>query len=138
MVEKLRRMGHDAIAVTEHGNLYSLVRANKACHEAGIKHIIGCEFYVAPHSRFDKQSKKGDVVYNHLIVLAKDRVGYEQIIRMCSLGFSEGFYYKPRIDEELLFGTEPGHLVVTTACIGSAFAQSIFNGSADSVLPMLQ
>lgn len=128
MIKKLKDMGHRAVAVTDHGVMYSLVRVNKACREAGIKHVIGCEFYVAPHSRFDKQAKKGEAVYNHLIVLAKDKIGYNQLINMCSLGFMEGFYYKPRIDEDLLFGQEKGHLIVTTACIGSAFAQSLMNG----------
>lgn len=128
LAKKLKNIGQTAVAITEHGNMYSLVRANIECKNVGIKHIIGCEFYVAPTSRFDKVTKKGEARYNHLIVLAKDLIGYKQLIRMCSLGYLEGFYYRPRIDEELLFSMEPGHLIVTTACIGSSFAQDIVNG----------
>lgn len=128
LAQKLKNIGQTAVAITEHGNMYSLVRANIECKNVGIKHIIGCEFYVAPTSRFDKVTKKGEARYNHLIVLAKDLIGYKQLIRMCSLGYLEGFYYRPRIDEELLFSMEPGHLIVTTACIGSSFAQDIVNG----------
>lgn len=131
MVKKLQSIGHKAIAVTEHGNLYSLIKANKECRKAGIKHIIGCEFYVAPISMYDKTSKKGESVYNHLIVLAKNRKGYEQLIKMCSLGFKKGFYYKPRIDEELLFSVDGNNLIVTTACIGSKFAQLLFREDVD-------
>jgi DNA polymerase-3 subunit alpha len=138
MVNKLKSIGHKAVAVTEHGNMYSLVKVNKECREAGIKHIIGCEFYVAPISMSDKTSKKGESVYHHLIVLAKNRRGYEQLIKMCSLGFKEGFYYKPRIDEELLFGMDGNNIIVTTACIGSKFANLIFKEDIDGCKAVIE
>ena len=91
----------DAIALTDHGVMYGAIDFYKACKSNGVKPIIGCEVYVAPRSRFDKDPTK-DNKYNHLILLAKDNNGYKNLSKLVSIGFTEGFYYKPRIDLETL------------------------------------
>ena len=98
---RAKELGMDAIAITDHGVMYGAIDFYKACKKEGIKPIIGCEVYVAPRSRFDKEPNI-DNKYYHLILLAKNNEGYKNISKLVSLGFVDGYYYKPRIDLEIL------------------------------------
>ena len=98
---RAKELGMDAIALTDHGVMYGAIDFYKACKKEGIKPIIGCEVYVAPRSRFDKEPNI-DNHYNHLILLAKNNQGYKNLSKLVSIGFVDGYYYKPRIDLEVL------------------------------------
>ena len=94
---RAREMGMDAIALTDHGVMYGVIDFYKACKKEGIKPIIGCEVYVANRTRFDKEANVD--WNNHLILLAKNNICYQNLTKLVSAGFTEGFYYKPRIDK---------------------------------------
>ena len=96
-----KELGMKAIAITDHGNMFGVIDFYKACKANDIKPIIGCEVYVAPRTRHDKDPNL-DSKYNHLILLAKNKQGYQNLSKLVSLGYTEGFYYKPRIDKEIL------------------------------------
>ena len=98
--KRAKELGMKAIALTDHGVMFGAVSFFKECQKEGIKPIIGCEVYVAPRSRFDKEANIDDK-YSHLILLAKNKKGYENLIKLVSIGFTEGYYYKPRIDLEV-------------------------------------
>lgn len=119
-----------ALAITDHGGLFGAVEFYEACMGAGIKPILGFEAYVAPHSRLDRMSSKDERSYNHLILLAKDNVGWKNIMRLSSIGYLEGFYYKPRIDNEVLRKYSEG-IIATSACVGGAIPQAILDGKRD-------
>ena len=108
-----------ALAITDHGNMYGAMEFYWACLDSGIKPIIGCEVYVAKKSRFDKDKENGG--YHHLILLAKDNEGYRNLSYLVSAGFTEGFYYKPRIDKELLQKYSKG-LICSSACLAGEIA----------------
>ena len=108
-----------ALAITDHGNMYGAMEFYWACLDSGIKPIIGCEVYVAKKSRFDKDKENGG--YHHLILLAKDNEGYRNLCYLVSAGFTEGFYYKPRIDKELLQKYSKG-LICSSACLAGEIA----------------
>ena len=118
-----KELGINSIALTDHGVMYGAIDFYKACKKEGIKPIIGSEVYVAPRSRFDKDPGI-DNKYNHLILLAKNNNGYKNLSKLVSLGFTEGYYYKPRIDLEIL---EKYHedIIVLSACLGGSLAQAI-------------
>ena len=120
---RAKELGMNSIALTDHGVMYGAIDFYKACKKEGIKPIIGCEVYVAPRSRFDKDPGI-DNKYNHLILLAKNNNGYKNLSKLVSLGFTEGYYYKPRIDLEIL---EKYHedIIVLSACLGGSLAQAI-------------
>ena len=122
-------MGMDAIAITDHGAMYGAIEFYKACKAEGIKPIIGCEMYVAPRSRFDKEAGI-DNKYNHLILLAKNNNGYKNLCKLVSIGFTEGYYYKPRIDLETL---EKYHedIICCSACLAGSVPQAILNGDME-------
>ena len=124
-----KEMGMDAIAITDHGVMYGAIEFYKACKEEGIKPIIGCEVYVAPRTRFDKESGI-DNKYNHLILLAKNNNGYKNLSKLVSIGFTEGYYYKPRIDLEVL---EKYHedLICCSACLAGSVPQAILDGNME-------
>ena len=96
-----KELGMDSIALTDHGVMFGVVDFYKECKKQGVKPIIGCEVYVAPRTRFDKEPNI-DNHYYHLILLAKNETGYKNLTHLVSMGFTEGFYYKPRIDYEIL------------------------------------
>jgi DNA polymerase III subunit alpha len=121
-----KELGMDAIAITDHGVMYGTIEFYKACKEEGIKPIIGCEVYVAPRTRFDKEAGI-DNKYNHLILLAKDNNGYKNLSKMVSIGFTEGYYYKPRIDLETLEKYHEG-LICCSACLAGSVPQAILSG----------
>ena len=124
-----KELGMDAIAITDHGVMYGAIEFYKACKDEGIKPIIGCEVYVAPRTRFDKESGI-DNKYNHLILLAKNNEGYKNLSKMVSIGFTEGYYYKPRIDLETLEKYHEG-LVCCSACLAGSLPQAILDGNME-------
>ncbi len=120
---RAKELGMKSIAITDHGVMYGVIDFYKACKKEGIKPIIGCEVYVAPRSRFDKEGGL-DKEYNHLILLAKDNVGYRNLSKLVSIGFTEGYYYKPRIDLEVLEKYHEG-LIALSACLAGSINQAI-------------
>ena len=123
---RAKELGMKAMAITDHGVMYGAIDFYKACQKEGIKPIIGCEVYVAPRSRHDKEPNI-DNKYNHLILLAKDQQGYKNLCKLVSIGFTEGYYYKPRIDLEVLEKYHEG-LICLSACLAGAVNQALLNG----------
>ncbi len=123
--KRVKECGQDAVAITDHGNLYGAIAFYNACKKEGVKPIIGCEVYVAPSSRFNKSS--GGDTYYHLVLLCKNEMGYKNLIYLVSKGFSEGFYIKPRIDEELLFSHCEG-LIALSACVSGKIPRLLLRG----------
>ena len=123
---RAKELGMNAIALTDHGVMYGAIDFYKACKKEGIKPIIGCEVYVAPRSRFDKEPNI-DNKYNHLILLAKNNQGYKNLSKLVSIGFVDGYYYKPRIDLEVLEKYSEG-LICLSACLAGAVNQALLNG----------
>lgn len=127
LVAKVKELGMKAVAITDHGVMYGAIDFYKECKANGIKPIIGCEMYVAKRSRFDKDANV-DNEYSHLILLAKDNEGYKNLIKLVSLSFTEGYYYKPRIDKEILRKYSKG-LICTSACLAGEVPSSILNNN---------
>lgn len=129
IIRKAKRMGQDAIAITDHGNMFGAVKAHKIAKEEGIKHIVGCEFYLTPvgKSRFEKDFKKGEKAYHHLVTLAKNKTGYQNLAKLSSMGYSDGFYRNPRIDREVLEAHKEG-LIITTSCVGGSVPMNAMDG----------
>ena len=123
---RAKELGMDAMAITDHGVMFGAIDFYKACKKEGIKPIIGCEVYVAPRSRFDREPGI-DNKYNHLILLAKNNQGYKNLSKLVSLGFIDGYYYKPRIDLEILEKYSEG-LVCLSACLAGSVNQALLNG----------
>src|SRR5437764_691065 len=125
LTDKARELKFPAIAVTDHGVLYGAIDFYQTAREHGIKPIIGCEVYVAPGSRLDKKTSAGGRdVYNHLVLLAKDEIGYANLIRLTTAAHLEGYYYKPRIDKELLAAHKEG-LIALSGCLASEIPECI-------------
>ncbi|WP_028561916.1 DNA polymerase III subunit alpha [Paenibacillus pinihumi] len=125
LVDKAAELGMDALALTDHGVMYGAIPFYRACKERGIKPIIGCEMYFTAGSRLDKGSRKDQPIY-HLIVLASNYTGYQNLMRLCSIGHLEGFHYKPRIDIETLSRHAEG-LIVLSACLGGEVSQHLLH-----------
>src|SRR6185503_18489128 len=120
-----------ALAITDHGVLYGAIDFYQAARAKGIKPIIGCEVYVAPGSRLEKKSSSGGRdVYNHLVLLAQDQAGYKNLIKLVTSAHLEGYYYKPRIDKELLAQHREG-LIVLSGCLASEIPQAIMQDQPD-------
>ena len=115
----------DSLAITDHGAMYGVIEFYQAAREVGIKPIIGCEIYIAPNSRFSRNA--GDKINYHLVLLAKNQTGYQNLIQLTTKAQLEGFYYKPRVDKELLEQYHEG-LIALTSCIGGEIPQLILNG----------
>lgn len=128
MVERAKELGMDALAVTDHGAMYGAIRFYKACRDAEIKPIIGCEIYISPKSRHEKTADDKD--YHHLILLAKDLTGYKNLMKIVSIAHLEGFYYKPRVDLEILNKYNEG-LICTTACLGGYVSEPLMQGKQE-------
>src|SRR5436190_13083864 len=126
LVEKAHALKFPALSLTDHGVLYGAIDFYQAARQAGIKPIIGCEVYVAPGSRLEKKSSGGSGrdVYNHLVLLAKDEVGYKNLIKLATAAHIEGFYYKPRIDKEILAQHHEG-LIALSGCLASEIPEAI-------------
>lgn len=134
LVKQVKELGMDSIAITDHGVMYGVIDFYKACKAEGIKPIIGCEVYVAPASRHNKTAS-GEGIYNHLVLLAENEQGYENLMKLVSRGFTEGFYYKPRIDLELLEEYHEG-IIATSACLAGPVSRKILYGSYDEAKDM--
>ena len=127
LVARAKELGMDSLAITDHGVMYGVIDFYKACKEAGIKPILGCEVYVAPGSRFDKTSGASDDKYNHLVLLAENNEGYNNLMKIVSRGFTEGFYYKPRVDKELLRKYSKG-IIALSACLAGEIPRFLTRG----------
>ena len=130
LVSRAKELGMTSLAITDHGNMYGAVDFYKECKKQGIKPIIGCEVYVAPRTRFDKD-KALDKEYNHLVLLVKNETGYKNLIKMVSLAFTEGFYFKPRIDRDLLEKYSEG-LICLSACLKGEIPQLLLQKDYES------
>jgi len=129
LVNQAVELGMPALALTDHGVLYGAVEFYEKCKEQGIKPIIGCEVYVAPRARTSRNPKLDSLQY-HLVLLAKDITGYRNLLKLVSAGFLEGFYYKPRVDRELLAKHSEG-LIALTACLSGEIPEHIRAGQLD-------
>ena len=116
LVSRAKELGMSHLAITDHGNMYGVINFYRECKKVGIHPVIGCEVYVAPGSRYDKEAGQDDKKYNHLILLAENNQGYANLMKLVSKGFTEGFYYKPRVDYELLERYHEG-LICCSACL---------------------
>ena len=125
LVSRAREQGMDSLAITDHGVMYGAIQFYRAAKEAGIKPIIGCEVYVAQNNRFSREvSDKNNY---HLILLAKNQTGYHNLIQLTTKAHLEGFYYKPKVDKELLEQHHQG-LIALTACVGGEVPRLILEG----------
>ncbi|MBQ4303675.1 MAG: PHP domain-containing protein, partial [Lachnospiraceae bacterium] len=129
-VKRVKELGMDAAAITDHGVMYGVIDFYKACREEGIRPVIGCEVYVAPGSRFDREKGEGEDRYYHLILLAENNTGYANLSRIVSRSFTEGYYYKPRVDLELLKEFHEG-LICCSACLAGEVARNIVRGDLE-------
>lgn len=126
LVRRAKEAGMPAVALTDHGNMYGAVEFFKQARKYGIRPIIGCEVYIAPRSRFDKVAGEGEAYY-HLVLLAETQAGYSQLVELVSRAYTEGFYYKPRIDKALLAEHHEG-LIGLSACIAGEIPSLILKG----------
>ena len=129
IISRAKELNMTSLAITDHGVMYGVIDFYKEAKAQGIKPILGCEVYVSPSSRFEKQAKQGDRYY-HLILLAKNNKGYENLTKIVSKGFTEGFYYKPRIDFELLQEYHEG-IIALSACLAGEIPKLISRGRED-------
>lgn len=127
ITKRAAELGMDSLAITDHGVMYGVIDFYKAAQEAGIKPVLGCEVYVAPGSRFDKEAGTGEDKYNHLVLLAENNTGYQNLMKIVSRGFTEGFYYKPRVDKELLREFHEG-IIATSACLAGEVQRYLARG----------
>ena len=129
-VARVKALGMDSAAITDHGVMYGVIDFYRAAREAGIKPILGCEVYVAPNSRFDKELTGGEDRYYHLVLLAENNVGYANLTKIVSRGFTEGYYYKPRVDMEVLNRYHEG-IIALSACLAGEVQRYIMKGLPD-------
>lgn len=127
LTARAKELGMDSMAVTDHGVMYGVIDFYKAAKEAGIKPILGCEVYVAPNSRFDRETVSGEDRYYHLVLLAEDNQGYENLMKIVSKGFVDGFYYKPRVDYEVLAKYHQG-VIALSACLAGEVQRYLTRG----------
>ncbi len=116
MVARAKELGMDSMAITDHGVMYGVIEFYRACRAAGIRPILGCEVYVAPNSRLDREPGAAEERYHHLVLLAENNTGYANLMRLVSQGFIDGYYYRPRIDKELLRQYHEG-IIALSACL---------------------
>ena len=126
-VKRVKELGMDSAAITDHGVMYGVIDFYKACKAEGIRPILGCEVYVAPNSRFDKELTGGEDRYYHLVLLAENDTGYANLMKIVSRGFTEGYYYKPRVDMEILREFHEG-IIALSACLAGEVARYIQKG----------
>ena len=126
-VNRVKELGMNAAAITDHGVMYGVIDFYKAAKDAGINPIIGCEIYVAPNSRFDRELSHGDDKYYHLVLLAENNKGYENLMKIVSIGFTEGYYYRPRVDFETLEKYHEG-LIALSACLAGEIPRYLLRG----------
>ena len=129
-VKRVKELGMNSAAITDHGVMYGVIDFYRAAREEGIKPIIGCEVYVAPNSRYDKELTGGEDRYYHLVLLAENNVGYANLMKIVSKGFTEGYYYKPRVDMEVLNKYHEG-IIALSACLAGEVQRYIQKGLID-------
>ncbi len=134
-VSRAKELGMPALAITDHGVMYGVIDFYKAAKKGGIKPVIGCEVYVAPRSRFDRDARKDSKQY-HLVLLARNREGYNNLMELVTRGFSEGFYYKPRVDHELLRRYSRG-LIALSACIVGEIPMALLENREEDARKLL-
>ncbi|MDO4284459.1 MAG: DNA polymerase III subunit alpha [Eubacteriales bacterium] len=127
-VKRVKELGMTAAAITDHGVMYGVIDFYKAAKAEGINPVIGCEVYVAPNSRFDRETTGGEDRYYHLILLAENNTGYENLMKIVSRSFTEGYYYKPRVDMALLREHHEG-IIALSACLAGEVARNIVRGN---------
>ncbi len=127
-VSQVKALGMDSAAITDHGVMYGVIDFYRACKSEGIRPVLGCEVYVAPGSRFDREKNAGDDRYYHLILLAENNTGYSNLMKIVSRSFTEGYYYKPRVDLDLLREFHEG-IICTSACLAGEVARNIVRGN---------
>ena len=130
LVKRAGELGMDALALTDHGNLHGAIVFYSACRQAGIKPILGMEAYISPTTRFDKSMKNIATAAYHLILLAMNETGWRNLIKLSSRAFLEGFYYRPRVDRQLLAELNEG-LICTTACLGGEIPTALLAGQQE-------
>ena len=129
-VKRVKELGMNSAAITDHGVMFGVIDFYKAATEAGINPVIGCEVYVAPHSRFDRELTGGEDRYYHLVLLAENNTGYENLVKIVSRGFTEGYYYRPRVDMEVLREFHEG-IIALSACLAGEVQRYITKGLVD-------
>ena len=129
-VKRVKELGMDSAAITDHGVMYGVIDFYKEATAAGINPIIGCEVYVAPRSRFDRELTGGDDRYYHLVLLAENNMGYANLVKIVSRGFTEGYYYRPRVDMEVLQEFHEG-IIALSACLAGEVQRYIQKGLVD-------
>ena len=127
ITSRAKELGMKSLAITDHGVMYGVIDFYKAAKEVGIKPILGCEVYVAPGSRFDKQPGESESRYYHLVLLAENNTGYKNLMKIVSRGFTEGFYYKPRVDYEVLEQFHEG-IIALSACLAGEVQRYLARG----------
>ena len=127
-IARVKELGMDSVAITDHGVMYGVIDFYRAAKAAGIRPILGCEVYVAPGSRFDKETG-GDREdrYHHLVLLAENDLGYHNLMKIVSRGFTEGYYYRPRVDREILEQYHEG-IIALSACLAGEVQRNILRG----------
>ncbi|MGO5027542.1 DNA polymerase III subunit alpha [Candidatus Agathobaculum pullicola] len=136
LVDRVAALGQTACALTDHGVMYGVIDFYRACKAKGIHPVIGCEVYLAPHSRFDRSYVNGEW-HSHLILLCENMTGYRNLIHLVSLGFAEGFYMKPRIDMELLRQHSEG-LICLSACLAGVIPRALAEGDMDGAYELCE
>ena len=136
LIKRAKTLGMPSLAITDHGNMFGVKEFHDAAVKEGVKPILGCEVYVATGSRFDKKRGREDRGH-HLILLAKNLTGYHNLAKMVSYAFTEGYYYHPRVDKELLRTYHEG-IICCSACLGGELPQAIMHGGLDKAEAVVQ
>lgn len=126
-VSRVKELGMNSAAITDHGVMYGVIDFYREARKQGIKPILGCEVYVAPNSRFDRETAGGESRYHHLVLLAENNTGYANLMKIVSRGFTEGYYYKPRVDKELLRQYHEG-IIALSACLAGEVQRYLSRG----------
>ena len=126
-VARVKELGMNSAAITDHGVMFGCIDFYRAAREAGINPIMGCEVYVAPNSRFDREIGKDEDRYYHLVLLAENNTGYSNLMKIVSKGFVEGFYYKPRVDMDVLNRYHEG-IIALSACLAGEVQRYLVRG----------
>ena len=129
-VARVKELGMNAAAITDHGVMYGVIDFYKECKKQGIRPILGCEVYVTPGSRFDRELSHGEDRYYHLVLLAENNTGYQNLIKIVSAGFVDGYYYKPRVDMEILQQYHEG-IIALSACLAGEVPRFLQRGMYD-------
>ena len=127
LAARAKELGMDSMAITDHGVMYGVIDFYRAAREVGIKPIIGCEVYVAPGSRFERENTNSEDRYYHLVLLAENDTGYHNLMKIVSKGFVDGFYYKPRVDYEVLETYHEG-VIALSACLAGEVQRYLARG----------